>query len=138
MVSSIYRYGNSKIGYPLPFTPKNICTPTPRPGNPNSVTNNKNYEENGNNGIFGKDDLNSNIKKYDKIINELKINIEANAVKFDGSNDNLNLELNLIGENSSSNDIGKQYLELESNKRKFMVSPNSPFVPHIKSMKNNN
>ena len=78
----------------------------------------------------------SNIKKYDKLINELKNNIEANAVKFDKSNNNLSLDFNLIGE--TYNDIGKQYLELESSKRKFMVSPNSPFVLHIKATKNKN
>ena len=62
----------------------------------------------------------SNFKKYEKRINELKNKIEANAVKFDKANNNLSLDLNLIGE--TYNDLGKQYLELESNKRKFMVS----------------
>ena len=97
----------------------------------------ENLNLDGNN--FGKDfnfPNTSNIKKFDKIINELKNNIEANAVKFDRANNNLSLDLNLIGE--TYNDVSKQYLELESNKRKFMVSPNSPFVLHIKTTKNKN
>lgn len=104
----------------------------------NQAALNKFIEENNN--IIDKDltpNNSNNIKKFDKIINELKNNIEANSVKFDRSNNNISLDLNLIGE-ATYNDFGKQYLELESNKRKFMVSPNSPFVMHIKGQKNKN
>lgn len=139
MVSSFYRHGNTKIGFPIPFTPKNVCTPTPFTNNLNTVNLNKiNEVLEANNNNYGKEAIitnNSNLKKFDKIINELKNNIEVNAVKFDKQSNNLGLDLNLIGEN---NDISKQYLELESNKRKFMVSPNSPFVPHVRSARNKN
>lgn len=145
LVSKFYRHANSSnIGFPIPFTPKNICTPTPIANNLNSANPslpNKSIEEgNLNEGnSFGKDMMlttNSNIKKFDKIINELKNNIESNAAKFDRTNNDISLDLNLIGE--TYNDVEKQYLQLESNKRKFMVSPNSPFVMHIKSSRNQN
>jgi hypothetical protein len=144
MISPFYKHGNnSRIGFPIPFTPKNICTPTPIANNLNTFNRNKIIEDCNNAteaNNYGKDMIminNNNIRKFDKIINELKNSIEANAIKFDRAKDNLSLDLNLIGE-TSYNDFGKQYLELESNKRKFMVSPNSPFVMHIKSSKNKN
>jgi hypothetical protein len=51
--------------------------------------------------------------------NDLKGTIEANSARFDRSS--VLTELNL--------DLDRQYLELESCKRKFVLSPNSPFVP---------
>ena len=47
------------------------------------------------------------------------LNKEANLSKFDKNA--INLDFNL--------DIDKQYLELESCKKRFVLSPNSPFVP---------
>ena len=45
-VSSFYLHNNnSKIGYPIPFTPKNICTPTPINNGVNSLNLNKMNEE---------------------------------------------------------------------------------------------
>ena len=89
-------------------------------------------DEEGNLGNF------DNIGGFDKIVNELRNNIEANTNKCDKVTNGLNLELDLIldSTNTNNNDFLPSTSDIGlTGKRRFMLSPNSPFVPHKKSSK---
>ena len=74
---------------------------------------------------------------FDKIISELRNNIEANTNKCDKVTNGLNLELDLILDgNTNHNDYIPSTSDIGlTGRRRFMLSPNSPFVPHKKSSK---